>query len=538
MKILAFLLSALAATIPSFGANTLSEDAYVIEGLQDTVICQLSNGQTDGCHAVPLGSVRQRGKIWSFPYNGESNFPLIVVNGMAKRFMETEVNDCLLTISPISDDETDDGSGTANYSFILKWNDNVPLKTVYDQSFLFVHYKWQTLRFKVASIMTNDGSITGTLFTSTPPHHIPITNKEVGCWIVIVNPKTDYLSDISEDCFVYDGNMIHYKSPGAIDVHRQEIAIADEGTLLIVRNCRNVTIRGLHFQNNGIRDITHGSGYQAEVATKPCILIENSDSITIEDCEFSEVMGYCVYAYGNLRPLNNIVIRNCSVHDTFGGGFHLTGCHNSSIENNLISHFGLVQGGAVGILLRENIYGCNVSRNTVCYGPYTGISLGWTWGYNGNYSVGGRYQKSKTVNNLIAYNHIHHCMNRRSDDGAGIYTLGESPGTVIRNNYIHDIYSRKERYSWAMYFDEGSSHISFQNNVCRDCDCFIHVHYGYDNEISHNVFWNCDTETIFLSRPEKIPEGQKAYREFGNTVGPVDDGPLGIISDDYGCQPR
>ena len=93
MRILALLLSALAATIPSLGANALADGAYVIEGLQDTVICQLADGQTDGCRAVPVGSVRQRGRIWSFPYNGESNFPSVVVNGKAKSFMETEVND-------------------------------------------------------------------------------------------------------------------------------------------------------------------------------------------------------------------------------------------------------------------------------------------------------------------------------------------------------------------------------------------------------------------------------------------------------------
>ena len=538
MKNQTIILSALLPAILSFGGNVRASGAFVIDGQKDTVICQLADGQTGGCHAVPVGSVRQRGKILSFPYHGESNFPLVVVNGKAKRYMQTEVHDCRLALSPMSDDETDGGSGTANYSFVLKWNDDVPPRAVYDQSFLFVHYKWLTLRFKVVSVFADDGSITGTLFTSTPSHHIPIAGKEVGCWIEIVNPKTDYPGNISDDCFVYDGNMIHYKSPGLENPQRQDIAIADEGTLLVIRNCRNVTIRGLHFRNNGIRDITHGSGCQAEVLTKPCVLIENSDSITIEDCEFSEVMGYCVTAYGNRRPLNNIVIRNCSVHDTFGGGFHLTGCHNSSIDNNLISRFGLVQGGAVGVLLRDDTEGCNVTRNTVCYGPYTGISLGWTWGYNGNYGVNGRYQESRTVNNVIAHNHVHHCMNRRSDDGGGIYTLGESRGTVIRNNHIHDIFSRKERNSCAMYFDEGSSHIVFQDNVCHDCEHGVHIHYGYDLEISRNVFWNCSSEAIFLSRPERVPEGQEAYREYGNTVGAVGDGPLDINTDDYGCQPR
>ena len=66
---------------------------------------------------------------------------------------------------------------------------------------------------------------------------------------------------------------------------------------------------------------------------------------------------------------------------------------------------------------------------------YTGISLGWTWGYG----------KSLTTNNLIAFNHVHHIGVKSDGDGpilsdmGGIYTLGNESGTVIRNNLWHDI---------------------------------------------------------------------------------------------------
>jgi hypothetical protein len=35
------------------------------------------------------------------------------------------------------------------------------------------------------------------------------------------------------------------------------------------------------------------------------------------------------------------------------------------------------------------------------------------------------------------YNHIHNVILERND-GGGIYTLGNMPGTVIRGNLIHD----------------------------------------------------------------------------------------------------
>ena len=46
----------------------------------------------------------------------------------------------------------------------------------------------------------------------------------------------------------------------------------------------------------------------------------------------------------------------------------------------------------------------------------------------------------------------------------GIYTLGVQPGTVLRNNLIHDM-SSFTYGGWGIYPDEGSTGMLIENNV-------------------------------------------------------------------------
>jgi hypothetical protein len=84
----------------------------------------------------------------------------------------------------------------------------------------------------------------------------------------------------------------------------------------------------------------------------------------------------------------------------------------------------------------------------------------------------------------------------------GIYTLGVQPGTVIRNNLIHDI--RSAHYGgWCLYPDEGSSHLLIEDNVCYDADRqAFHQHYGRENMVVNNVFAFGKDATVCYSRGE------------------------------------
>lgn len=110
--------------------------------------------------------------------------------------------------------------------------------------------------------------------------------------------------------------------------------------------------------------------------------------------------------------------------------------------------------------------GTVIAHNEIHDLPYSAISVGWGWGEEdaggGAYAViPFRYATPTPAgSNRIERNHIHHAMRRR-DDGGAIYLLGNQPGTVIRENYLHDCGPGSPG---GIYLDEGSGFIEITRN--------------------------------------------------------------------------
>jgi hypothetical protein len=103
-------------------------------------------------------------------------------------------------------------------------------------------------------------------------------------------------------------------------------------------------------------------------------------------------------------------------------------------------------------------------------------------------------------NNRIENNHIHDIGQGLLSDMGGIYTLGVSPGTIIRGNLIHDV-EANHYGGWGIYHDEGSTHILVEGNVVyRTKFAPFNIHYAKEVLVRHNVF--------ALGRLEQLSRGR------------------------------
>ncbi|MGW1215974.1 RICIN domain-containing protein [Streptomyces sp. NPDC002499] len=135
-----------------------------------------------------------------------------------------------------------------------------------------------------------------------------------------------------------------------------------------------------------------------------------------------------------------------------------------TITNNLINRTGQDYLGTAGINAGF-VHGTTIDHNDISDSPWAGISLGWGWQSAAN----------AEGDNSVSYNRIGNVVTQLCDT-AGIYHLSNDPGTVINNNYIHDVVRTPTACSsgaGGIYLDEGSSNMTVANNVLSHTDDFI-----------------------------------------------------------------
>ena len=232
---------------------------------------------------------------------------------------------------------------------------------------------------------------------------------------------------------------------------------------------------------------------QAACDVPGAITFQSARHCSLVDCTIEHAGWYGVEIGDACR---NIHIVGNTIRDIGAGGVKINGAaarepdvtHRRTgdhvISDNHIHAAGRVFHSAVGVL-SMNAFGMRIAHNHIHDLYYTGVSCGWEWGY----------QESVSRDNLIEFNHIHDIGQGLLSDMGGIYTLGPQPGTVLRNNWIHDI--RSAHYGgWCIYPDEGSSHLLITHNLCHDADRqAFHQHYGRENVIVNNI-WAFGAEAV------------------------------------------
>jgi hypothetical protein len=148
--------------------------------------------------------------------------------------------------------------------------------------------------------------------------------------------------------------------------------------------------------------------------------------------------------------------------------------HNVTLADNTLTDGGHIWPEAAGVLMQV-AHDSTVTHNQVSSFRYSGISVGWSWGY----------LPTATGANVISHNDIFSIGLGELCDLACVYHLGQDNGTQIVHNSCRNVSS----YGYggnAYYTDQGSSNINLSHNLAHDIKCSgWQENYGVNNSVTN-----------------------------------------------------
>lgn len=274
--------------------------------------------------------------------------------------------------------------------------------------------------------------------------------------------------------------------------------------LMSVTGAHDIEFNGITFATTGYMLPAKGNNEgQAACDIDAAIELNNCEHVNFDRCSISRTAQHGIWFK---RGCRNCSLLHSIIYDTGGSAVRVGDTRWSKtelpdkltafikIDNNIFRSGGWVFPSSCGVFI-AHASDVQLTHNDIGDYRYTGVSMGWTWGY------------SQTVahRNNISWNHIHHIGWGVLNDMGGIYTLGNSPGTTIIGNNIHDVYSYDYTGAggWGLYTDEGSANILFASNLVHHVKTgCVHQHYGQDNTFANNIFAYSMKNMIVRSRIE------------------------------------
>jgi len=344
-----------------------------------------------------------------------------------------------------------------------------------------------------------------------------------------------------------NGTVLYRPLPGE-DMAKAEVVAPSSGLSRLVEFKGNpdggayvhdIAFKGISFAftsatSEGGRGPTQSYQFQAARNSDGAVTAMGARRLSMDSCRISHTGNYGM-RFNDGCTSNSVT--NCEFDDLGAGGVWMGASSNYVAKGEVLSRrvittlaprstaFNLVdncliRGGGkfnpegTGVAL-THVSDSKVVNCEICDFMYTGVSVGFTWGFAG----------SVAQRNEIAFNKIYDLGKGVMSDMGGVYTLATSYGTKVHDNVIHDVWAYAYG-GWALYTDEGSEGIVMERNLCwNTMDGGFHQHYGTGCIIRNNIFaWNRRFGAVRTAH--KVMKGIPCTLHFVNNIVVVKEGPL------------
>ena len=210
-------------------------------------------------------------------------------------------------------------------------------------------------------------------------------------------------------------------------------------------------------------------------------------------CEFAHLGGWAVEFGAGCRDSR---VDACRFFDLGAGGVRIGSDSRGAIDAPVACGITVADSdfrdgarvflGAPAVWIGHS-HGNRIRHNEI-QGPFHwAVSVGWQWDY---------WPPNPSRGNLIEYNHCHHIGSDELGSHGVLYALGVQPGTVFRNNLVHDVRTWPELPEVAsgmgIVLDNGCVGMTVEDNVvCRCEGPSFCVNFNVIGDVVQNNIFAC-----------------------------------------------